>query len=416
MNYKSDFLNEINSRGFIYQTSDINDLDIRLSKKKITAYIGFDITNDSLHIGSLVQLMLLHWLDHYGHKTIALMGGGTTLVGDPSGKDETRKILQKKDIEKNINNIESTFNKFIDLKSNAKLINNYDWLSNLNYINFLRDIGSKITINKMLTFDSIKNRLDREQPLSFLEFNYMLLQAYDFFHLNKEHECELQLGGSDQWGNIIAGIDLIRRLNNKKAFAITSPLITNNDGSKMGKTADGAIWLDEKKLSNYDFYQFWRNVNDSDVPNFINLFTKLPVEERKKLSMLKDQEINEAKKILAFEVTKITRGEKQAKEAEEISTNIFLNNKNDNRINSLEIESNRMEDSSFSILDAVEKLNLVKSRSEIKRLIKSKGIKIDNENYTRSDFSLSQYSSKNEIRISVGKKSFGIIRIYKKIE
>ncbi len=413
MNYKSDFLNEINSRGFIYQTSDVNDLDDILSKKKITAYIGFDITNDSLHIGSLVQLMLLHWLDHYGHKTIALMGGGTTLVGDPSGKDETRKILQKTDIENNINQIESTFNKFIDLNSGGKLINNYDWLSNLNYINFLRDIGSKITINKMLTFDSVKNRLDREQPLSFLEFNYMLLQAYDFYHLNKEHGCELQLGGSDQWGNIIAGIDLIRRLNNKKAFAITSPLITNNDGSKMGKTADGAIWLDEKKLSNYDFYQFWRNVNDSDVPKFINLFTKLPIEERKKLSMLKDQEINEAKKILAFEVTKITRGEKQAKEAEEISTNIFLNNHNDNRINSLEIESNKMKDSSFSILDAVEKLNLVKSRSEIKRLIKSKGIKVDNENYTRSDFSLSQYSSKNEIRISVGKKNFGIIKIYK---
>ena len=414
MNYKSDFLNEINSRGFIYQTSDINDLDIKLSKKKITAYIGFDITNDSLHIGSLVQLMLLHWLDHYGHKTIALMGGGTTLVGDPSGKDEARKILQIKDIEKNIDKIESTFNKFIDLKSRGKLINNYEWLSNLNYINFLRDIGSKITINKMLTFDSVKNRLEREQPLSFLEFNYMLLQAYDFFHLNKEHECELQLGGSDQWGNIIAGIELIRRLNNKKAFAITSPLITNNDGSKMGKTADGAIWLDEKKLSNYDFYQFWRNVSDSDVPKFINLFTKLPIEERKKLSKLKDQEINEAKKILAFEVTKITRGEKQAKEAEEISTNIFLNNKIDNRINSFEIESNKIKDSSFSIIDAIEKLKLVKSRSEVKRLIKSKGIKIDNENYNRSDFSLSKYFSKNEIKISVGKKNFGIIKISKK--
>ena len=414
MNYKSDFLNEINSRGFIYQTSDINDLDIILSKKKITAYIGFDITNDSLHIGSLVQLMLLHWLDHYGHKTIALMGGGTTLVGDPSGKDEARKILQIKDIEKNINKIESTFNKFIDLKSRGKLINNYEWLSNLNYINFLRDIGSKITINRMLTFDSVKNRLDREQPLSFLEFNYMLLQAYDFFHLNKEHECELQLGGSDQWGNIIAGIDLIRRLNNKKAFGITSPLITNNDGSKMGKTADGAIWLDEKKLSNYDFYQFWRNVNDSDVAKFINLFTKLPIEERKKLSKLKDQEINEAKKILAFEVTKITRGEKQAKEAEEISTNIFLNNKIDNRIKSYEIESIKIKNSSFSIIDAIEKLELTKSRSEVKRLIKSKGIKIDNENYDRSDFSLSKYSSKNEIKISIGKKNFGIIKISKK--
>ena len=266
----------------------------------------------------------------------------------------------------------------------------------------------------MLTFDSIKNRLDREQPLSFLEFNYMLLQAYDFFHLNKEYECELQLGGSDQWGNIIAGIDLIRRLNNKKAFAITSPLVTNNDGSKMGKTADGAIWLDEKKLSNYDFYQFWRNVNDSDVPKFINLFTKLPIEERKKLSKLKDQEINDAKKILAFEVTKITRGEKQAKEAEEISTNIFLNNKIDDRINSFEIDSKSIKNSSFSIIDAIENLQLVKSRSEVKRLIKSNGIKINNENYNRGDFSLSKYFSKNEIKISVGKKNFGIIKISKK--
>ncbi len=414
MNYKSDFLNEINSRGFIYQSSDIDELDVLLNKKKITAYIGFDITNESLHIGSLVQLMLLHWLDYYDHKTIALMGGGTTLVGDPSGKDETRKILQKIDIDKNISKIESTFSKFVDLKNKGKLINNYEWLSNINYINFLRDIGSKITINRMLTFDSIKNRLEREQPLSFLEFNYMLLQAYDFYHLNKEHNCELQLGGSDQWGNIISGIELIRRLNNKKAFAITSPLITNNDGSKMGKTANGAIWLDEKKLSNYDFYQFWRNVNDADVPKFINLFTKLPNEERKKLSQLKDQEINEAKKILAFEVTRIARGEKQAKEAEEISTNIFLNNTNDDRINSFEIESNRIKDSSFSIIDAIEKLELVKSRSEIKRLIKSNGIKIDNENYERNDFSLSKYFSKNEIKISVGKKNVGIIKISKK--
>ena len=250
-----------------------------MNQKNITAYIGFDITSDSLHIGSLVQLMILHWLDCYGHKTIALMGGGTTLIGDPSGKDESRKILKLEDIENNISKIEKTFSKFINLKKNAKLINNYQWLSNLNYINFLRDIGTKVTINKMLTFESIKNRLDRDQSLTFLEFNYMLLQAYDYYHLNKIHDCELQLGGSDQWGNILSGIDLIRRLNNKKAFAITSPLITNNDGSKMGKTADGAVWLDENKLSNYDFYQFWRNIVDADVPKFLNLFTKLPLKE-----------------------------------------------------------------------------------------------------------------------------------------
>ena len=409
--FKSNFLNEISTRGFIYQSSDIEDLDTLMNQKAITAYIGFDITSDSLHIGSLLQLMLLHWLDYYDHKTIALIGGGTTLIGDPSGKDEGRKILQLQDIENNIVKIEKIFEKFINLKDKAKIINNYEWLSDINYINFLRDIGSRVTINKMLTFESVKNRLDREQPLTFLEFNYMLLQAYDYYHLNKEYDCELQLGGSDQWGNIVSGIDLIRRLNNKKTFAITSPLITNNDGSKMGKTADGAIWLDECKLSNYDFYQFWRNVDDADVPKFLHFFTKLPLEEISKLSKLKGQEINEAKKILAFEVTKITRGEEQAREAKEISNNVFANNTLDDRINSFCVSSKEILISSFSLLDAVEKLQLVKSRSETKRLIKSNGIKVNDENYHNNDFSLSSYISKNEIKISVGKKKIGIIKI-----
>jgi tyrosyl-tRNA synthetase len=409
--FKSNFLNEISTRGFIYQSSDIEDLDTLMNQKAITAYIGFDITSDSLHIGSLLQLMLLHWLDYYDHKTIALIGGGTTLIGDPSGKDEGRKILQLQDIENNIVKIEKIFEKFINLKDKAKIINNYEWLSDINYINFLRDVGSRVTINKMLTFESVKNRLDREQPLTFLEFNYMLLQAYDYYHLNKEYDCELQLGGSDQWGNIVSGIDLIRRLNNKKTFAITSPLITNNDGSKMGKTADGAIWLDECKLSNYDFYQFWRNADDTDVPKFLHLFTKLPLEEISKLSKLKGQEINEAKKILAFEVTKITRGEEQAREAKEISNNVFANNTLDDRINSFCVSSKEILISSFSLLDAVEKLQLVKSRSETKRLIKSNGIKVNDENYHNNDFSLSSYISKNEIKISVGKKKIGIIKI-----
>ena len=409
--FKSNFLNEISKRGFIYQATDIEDLDTLMKQKNITAYIGFDITSDSLHIGSLVQLMLLHWLDYYDHKTIALMGGGTTLVGDPSGKDKGRKILQPKDIENNIVKIEKIFEKFINLKDKAKIINNYEWLSDINYINFLRDVGSRVTINKMLAFESVKNRLDREQPLTFLEFNYMLLQAYDYYHLNKEYDCELQLGGSDQWGNIVSGIDLIRRLNKKKTFAITSPLITNNDGSKMGKTADGAIWLDECKLSNYDFYQFWRNIDDADVLKFLHLFTKLPLEEISKLSKLKGQEINEAKKILAFEVTKITRGKEQANEAKEISNNIFANNTLDDRINSIRVSSKEILISSFSLLDAVEKLQLVKSRSETKRLIKSNGIKVNDENYNNSDFSLSSYISKNEIKISVGRKKIGIIKI-----
>ena len=409
--FKSNFLNEISTRGFIYQATDIEDLDTLMNQKNITAYIGFDITNDSLHIGSLVQLMLLHWLDYYDHKTIALMGGGTTLVGDPSGKDEGRKILLPQDIENNTLKIEKIFEKFINLKEKAKIINNYEWLSDINYINFLRDIGSRVTINKMLTFESVKNRLDREQPLTFLEFNYMLLQAYDYYHLNKEYDCELQLGGSDQWGNIVSGIDLIRRLNNKKTFAITSPLITNNDGSKMGKTTDGAIWLDENKLSNYDFYQFWRNVNDADVPKFLNLFTKLPHEEISKLSKLKGQEINEAKKILAFEVTKITRGKEQASEAMDISDNIFAKNTLDDRITSYSVNSKELLESSFSLLDAIEKLQLVKSRSETKRLIKSNGIKINDKNYNQDDCSLSNYAKDNEIKISVGKKKIGVIKI-----
>ena len=411
MKYKSEFLNEIDSRGFIYQSSDNEELDLLMHSKNITAYIGFDITSDSLHVGSMVQLMLLHWLDHYGHKSIALLGGGTTLVGDPSGKDETRKILNSKDIEKNIKKIKNIFSKFINLEENGKLINNYDWLANINYIEFLRDIGSKITINKMLSFESVKNRLDREQPLTFLEFNYMLLQSYDFYHLNSEYDCVLQMGGSDQWGNIINGIDLIRKMKSKKAFAITSPLITNNDGSKMGKTIDGAIWLDENKLGNYDFYQFWRNVEDTDVTKFLNFFTKLPQNEIKKLSQLKGKEINEAKKILAYEITKITRGETQAKEAEQISNNIFTNNTLDDRLSSFSIDSKNIINSSFTIIDAIEKLQLVKTRSETKRIINSNGIKVNDENYNQTDFSLSNYSSKKEIKISVGKKKIGILKI-----
>ena len=411
MSYKSDFLNEINSRGFIYQHSDIDQLDNIMFKKKITAYIGFDITSDSLHVGSLVQLMLLHWLDEFGHNPIALMGGGTTLIGDPSGKDETRKILEIESIENNIKKIKNTFGKFINLNKNAKIINNYEWLSNINYVSFLREVGSKITINKMLTFESVKNRLDREQPLTFLEFNYMLLQAYDFYHLNINHDCELQMGGSDQWGNIISGIELIRKMNSKKAFAITSPLITNNDGSKMGKTVDGAIWLDEENLKNYDFYQFWRNINDTDVSKFLLLFTKLPISEINKLSELKGKEINVAKEILAYEVTKISRGVEQAVEASDISKNIFKKKIIDDRASSITIKSKELTDLKFSLIDAIESLNLVTSRSEIKRLIKSNSVKVNDKKYNLNDFSLSNFADKKEIKISVGKKKIGVVKL-----
>ena len=410
MSLKSDFLHEIESRGFIYQSSDLEILDNITSSNKITGYIGFDITSDSLHIGSLVQLMLLHWLDFYGHNALALVGGATTLIGDPSGKDSTRKILKKEDVDKNIKNISNTFKKFINLKKNSQIVNNYEWLSEINYIEFLRDIGSKITLNKMLTFESIKNRLEREQSLSILEFNYMLLQAYDFFHLNKKYNCQLQMGGSDQWGNILSGIDLIKKISKKKAFGITSPLITNTDGAKMGKTAEGAIWLDEKKLSNYDFFQFWRNVDDNFVPKFLNLFTKLPISEIKKLSLLKNEEINESKEILAFEVTKIVRGEEGAKEAKEISDNLFKSKTIDNRVRNYSINLKNIKENTFTIIDAIEKLELVGSRSEIKRLVKSSGIKINDKNYNENDYSLINFINNEKIKISVGKKKIGIIK------
>ena len=411
MKFKSDFLQEIHARGFVYQSSDIEELDNLMSKKKITGYIGFDITSDSLHVGSLVQLMLLHWLDQYNHKAIALVGGGTTLVGDPSGKDKTRKILTLDQIELNIQKIESTFNQFINLKGNGSIINNYKWLADLNYISFLRDIGSKLTINKMLTYESVKNRLEREQPLTFLEFNYMLLQSYDFYYLKKNYDCSLQMGGSDQWGNIINGIDLIRKILNEKSYALTSPLITNSDGSKMGKTAKGAVWLNKEKLSNFEFYQFWRNVNDDDVEKFLKLFTKINLYEIEKLSKLKGQEINEAKKILAFEVTKITRGDAAGNEARDIANNIFNKKTIDERISTYEIESIEIHNNQFSILDAIEKLNLSKSRSETKRLIKSNGIKINDNIFNSQSFSLMDYLHLSEIKIIVGKKNIGILKI-----
>ena len=410
--YKSGFLQEIHSRGFIYQSSDIDKLDVLMSKNVVTGYIGFDPTNDSLHVGSLVQLMLLHWMQHYGHHPIALMGGGTTLIGDPSGKDESRKIIQKEQAESNIKQIKSIFSKFINIDEKAKIINNYDWLSSINYIDFLRNIGKKMTVNRMLTFESVKSRLDRDQPLSFLEFNYMLLQAYDFLYLNENYNCVLQMGGSDQWGNIISGIDLIKKSNNKSAYAITSPLITNNSGTKMGKTAQGAIWLNKKKLPDFDFFQFWRNTNDNDVERFLKLFTTLNLEEINKLANLKNQEINEAKKILAYEVTKICRGKKSADDALEISKNIYDENLVDVRGNSIEILSNDIVNNNFDIIDALDKLKLVQSRSEAKRIVKSGGVRINNILISDDSYSLKSFiNNLDTIKIVVGKKKIGFLKI-----
>src|SRR5579864_7113728 len=314
--YKSDFLNVLASRGFIHQVSEPEALDALARSSAITAYIGFDCTAPSLHVGSLLPIMLLYWLQQTGHRPIALMGGGTTRVGDPSGKDESRRLLSDDDINENLKGIRAIFSRFLRFgdqsvkasKNDAIMANNADWLNALNYIDFLRDVGRHFSINRMLSFDSVKLRLDRQQELSFLEFNYMVLQAYDFVELNKRTGCILQMGGSDQWGNIVNGIDLGRRMVNAQLFALTSPLITTASGAKMGKSAAGAIWLNADLVSPYDYWQYWRNTEDGDVARFLNLFTILPLDEIAKLAALKGQEVNEAKKVLATEATALVHG------------------------------------------------------------------------------------------------------------
>src|SRR4249920_1221839 len=316
--YKSDFLNILAERGFIHQISEPEALDSRAKTSVITAYIGFDCTAASLHVGSLLPIMMLYWLQQTGHRPIALMGGGTTRVGDPSGKDESRRLLTDEMINENLKGIRAIFDKFLKFENtggDAVMANNADWLNTLNYIDFLRDVGRHFSINRMLSFDSVKLRLDRQQELSFLEFNYMILQAYDFVELYRRYGCILQMGGSDQWGNIINGIDLGRRMSNAQLFALTAPLITTSSGAKMGKTAAGAVWLNADLVSPYDYWQYWRNTEDGDVARFLKLFTVLPLGEIARLSALKDSEINEAKKVLATAATALVHGETAAAEA-----------------------------------------------------------------------------------------------------
>ena len=329
--YSSDFIKEIIARGFIHQATDINNLDKLLdSSHNIPAYIGFDCTASSLHVGSLIQIMLLKWFQKSGHKPIVLLGGGTSLVGDPSGKDESRKLINEDIIKSNSIGIKDVFNKFLNFDqgdNKALMVDNAEWLKNLNYIEFLRDYGKHFSINRMLTFDSVKLRLDREQTLSFLEFNYMILQAYDFYELNKRYDCKIQMGGSDQWGNIINGIELHRRVNsldsNNPLYGLTSPLITTSSGSKMGKTANGAIWLNSNLCSPWDYWQFWRNTEDKDVIRFLKLFTEISLEEIKKLEKLEGAEINDAKIILANAATTLLHGEEETKKAISTAKNIF---------------------------------------------------------------------------------------------
>jgi tyrosyl-tRNA synthetase len=405
--YKSEFLNTLAERGFIHQVSEPEALDALAKAGAITGYIGFDCTAASLHVGSLLPIMMLYWMQQTGHKPIALMGGGTTRVGDPSGKDESRRILTDAQIADNLKGIRAVFSKFLKFENDggsAVMANNADWLNSLNYIDFLRDVGRHFSVNRMLAFDSVKMRLDRQQELSFLEFNYMVLQAYDFVELYKRNKCILQLGGSDQWGNIVNGIDLGRRMMNAQLFALTSPLITTSSGAKMGKTAAGAVWLNADLVSPYDYWQYWRNTEDGDVIRFLKLFTKLPLEEIGKLAALKGQDINEAKKVLATEATALIHGRAAADQAEGTARKTFEEGTLDETLPTVEISRAEL-DKGLGVLTALaEKTGLVASNGEARRQIKAGGLKVNDVTVTDEKMTL---TSKNLTPEGVIKLSFG---------
>jgi tyrosyl-tRNA synthetase len=412
--FKSEFLQVLASRGFIHQVSEPEALDALARSSTITAYIGFDCTAPSLHIGSLVPIMMLYWMQQTGHRPIALMGGGTTRVGDPSGKDDSRRILTDDVIADNLTGIRKIFLQFLKFGEgprDAVIANNADWLNSLNYIEFLRDVGRHFSVNRMLSFDSIKLRLDRQQELSFLEFNYMILQAYDFVELNKRYGCVLQMGGSDQWGNIISGIDLGRRMVNAQLFALTTPLITTSSGAKMGKTAIGAVWLDADLLSAYDFWQFWRNTEDGDVLRFLKLFTVLPLDEIGRLAALKGQEINEAKKILATEVTALVHGRAAADAAAETARRTFEEGALAQTLPAVEIPRAELE-RGLGVLAAFVKAGLVTSNGEARRQIKGGGLKINDVTVTDEKMVLtrSQLTPEGVIKLSLGRKRHVLLK------
>jgi tyrosyl-tRNA synthetase len=375
-----------------------------MDKEKIKAYIGFDCTAESLHVGSLLQIMCLRLLQKNGHRPIVLLGGGTTRIGDPSGKDKTRKILSEDEIERNIKNIKDILKKFLDNddpETKPIFVNNYTWLKDLNYISFLRDIGKHFTINRMLTFDSVKLRLDREQSLSYMEFNYMILQAYDFLELNKKENCVLQIGGSDQWGNIVNGVELIKRYSNNQSYGLTTPLITLATGAKMGKSENGAIWLDEKFLSAYDYWQFWRNTDDRDVIKFLKNFTDLEIEEIKKIE---NDNINDLKILLANETTSMLHGEDAAKNSEQAAKEAFSGNTLGSSLPSIKIDPKNI-DNKFDIIDLIILSKLEKSKSEIRRLIKGNGIKINDEIISDEKLVITNnFFNENYLKLSIGKK------------
>ena len=412
---KSAFLKTVTERGFVHQCTDTAALDAALSEgSPKTCYIGFDCTADSLHVGSLLPIMLLRWFQKSGHKPIVLMGGGTTKVGDPSGKDESRQLITEETIAANKAGIQGVFEKFLtfgDGPTDAVIVDNADWLDELDYIPFLRDYGRHFSVNRMLSFESVKLRLDREQPLSFLEFNYMILQAYDFIELNRRHNCILQMGGSDQWGNIVNGVELARRVDTAQVFGLTSPLITTASGAKMGKTADGAVWLNADRVSPYDYWQFWRNTADADVGRFLRLFTDLPLEETQRLEALQDAEINDAKKILATEATAMCHGRAAAEEAANTAAETFEQGQSAEGLPTVEIPAAELAEG-IAAFALFARAGLANSNGEARRLIRGGGARLNDEKIGDENANVSAADADGDgvIKLSAGKKRHVLIR------
>ncbi|NEH55093.1 tyrosine--tRNA ligase [Rhizobium leguminosarum] len=412
--FKSDFLRTLKERGFIHQISDESGLDDLFAKETVTAYIGYDPTASSLHVGHLTQIMMLHWLQATGHRPISLMGGGTGMVGDPSFKEEARKLMTIETIEQNIASIKTCFSNYLDYDrpaTAALMINNAEWLRSLNYLEFLRDVGRHFSVNRMLSFDSVKTRLDREQSLSFLEFNYMILQAYDFVELAKRYDCRLQMGGSDQWGNIVNGIDLGHRMGTPQLYALTSPLLTTSSGAKMGKSASGAVWLNADLLPVYDFWQYWRNTEDADVPRFLKLFTTLPMDEITRLSAIGGSELNEVKKILATEVTAILHGRPAAERAAETARKTFEEGSLSENLPSVDIPATEL-DGGIGLLSLIVRAGLASSNGEARRHVQGGAVRINDEAVSdeRKMIGSGEITADGVIKLSLGKKKHILIR------
>jgi len=410
---KSDFLKIMIERGFVADCTDYEGLDNSILNGNIAAYIGFDATAQSLHVGSLIQIMMLRWLQKTGGQPITLMGGGTTKVGDPSFRADERPLLTETQIEGNISGIKKVFSAYLDYgekPNDALMINNDEWLSNLNYLEFLRDIGRHFSVNRMLSFESVKSRLDREQSLSFLEFNYMILQAYDFYELNKRYNCKLQMGGSDQLGNIINGMELTRRISDERVFGLTSPLLTTSDGKKMGKSQDGAIWLNANMLSPYAFWQFWRNTTDADVARFLKLYTELPLDECSRLEKLEGSEVNDAKIILANEVTALLHGRDAALTAAQTSSEVFEKGGIGEDLPTISFRENEISDG-VPIVQAFVKAGLAKSGKEAKRLIAENGARLDDKLVTNTNLVLTAKMLTKPVKLSAGKKRHALVTL-----